>query len=49
MNKCACPAPTPILDELAGETVCAGCARVLDVTVRTDGFAARMNSTGLAR
>ena len=30
MNECSCPVPTPVLDEMAGETVCAGCARVLN-------------------
>ena len=33
MSKCACPAPTPVLDEMAGETVCSKCARVLDDSI----------------
>ena len=30
MSECACHTPTPVLDEVAGETVCSKCARVLD-------------------
>ncbi len=56
MNECACPAPTPILDELAGETVCAGCARVLDSSMERPGmdqdqnhgmFGSRVSSTSI--
>ena len=37
MSACSCPVPTPVLDELAGETVCSKCAHVLDSSMEQPG------------
>ena len=37
MNKCDCPIPAPVLDEVAGETVCAKCAWVIDSSMEQSG------------